>query len=655
MMPLERVPRKSHPMCSHLEEPALDGDPAENSDPNEDLRQYVRELTAAVKPAPRAAFFHCPTFSFDAFKIDVLRNRGYYAYPPRGLQCLTTVVEEMGIETHLVDLNFLMLERLKKGNFKKTPDLYELLSEILDDFLARHPGIGVFGVSTGVIVSDLFAKQRHPFLEVLRHLLSETRGIVLAGGPVATLESGRILQEGLAHFVFKGEAEDRIRYLLGLVFEKQKLVPYSGICFRSGRQVLESTGSSMMVDFKQSIIPTYRQIAVERYSTVGCLSPFSRMAGVDKPYASLQLIRGCRMHCTFCGLIQYRGSNKVLQYPTDILFDELRYLVQRRGVRHFEWLDEDLLAVRPAIVEFMNRVIRENIQVTWAANIGVIAVCLTDDILDLMARSGCIGFRIGIESGNDEILKRIRKPATKPRLRDVGLKLRRYPEFFVCGCYIIGFKNETYRQMFDTLLFALEMNLSWAQFAIYQDIGDSDETATAQVDQQARPGTGEKHAAQDFIPSPQKVVGSTVVGTASHARLSPQELFQMPLDAPHDTSLKDQYWFAYNLIVNYLSNKNLRPGGRVDQFLGWVGALEITYPHHPVIALFLCLANLIKGEAKAAEIYREKARALLDTSDDWRNKFELFSLDRLLDIRESDRDTIPGELDRIVQSYRLPS
>ena len=126
-----------------------------------------------------------------------------------------------------------------------------MLIEILDEYLEHNPDVNVFGVSTGVIVPNIFLVERHPFLEVLKHLMEKERGLVLAGGPCATIEARNLARGKWAHVVFKGEAEDRLRYFLGLLFGEDVTPSMSGICFLDGDPYVESIVSTAMVDFRE--------------------------------------------------------------------------------------------------------------------------------------------------------------------------------------------------------------------------------------------------------------------------------------------------------------------------------------------------------------------------------------------------------------------
>ncbi len=517
-----------------------------------------------IKPhrTGRMVLVHPPVFSFESFDREVLLKRGYYCYPPRSLQCLHTATKDL-IDSDILDLNFLMLKRLRE----KDRPLYSLLIELMEEYLETHPQTRIFGVSTGVIVPTFFDPERHPFLELLSHLMKR-EGVVIAGGAAATVEARNLIEGNWAHLVLKGEAELRMRYLLN-----PEEAAMSGICYFDG-EYKESSGSSEMVNFQQSLIPSYQKLPIEEYSRVGCLSPFSKM--VDAPYCPIQLIRGCRMKCSFCGLSQYRGSNEVKTYCEETLLDEIRYLYHERGIRHFSWLDEDLLAGKAEVKNILRQIIDDGIQLTWSAPTGLITVYVDEELLELAAKSGCVGFRLGIESGNPDILRQIKKPGKIAGFLRASELLEKYPQLFTCGLYMLGFEGETYHQMMDTLNFSIKMNLSWSHWSVYQDIKETNLRKPS------------RKAYNDWLPSPEKKHGASS-SHGGNTQLTGKDLYRLPKDLVPDAATRQELWFGFNLISNYLLNKNLRPGGRTRDLNRWLRGLEMSYPKHPIISILLAV------------------------------------------------------------------
>ena len=101
---------------------------------------------------------------------------------------------------------------------------------------------------------------------------------------------------------------------------------------------------------------------------------------------------------------------------------------------------------------------------------GVIAAALDEEIVAAMAESGCIGLFIGMESGNKEILRSIKKPGTVKNFLNAASILKKFPQIDARGFLIIGFPGETFAQVTDTFEVAKEMALDWWNIQILQPL-----------------------------------------------------------------------------------------------------------------------------------------------------------------------------------------
>ncbi len=175
---------------------------------NEALQAYAASLRQRFGPGKRLLLVQAPQFLFETINPEVIRNRGYYAYPPTGLQRLAESLSGRDIEVKILDLNLHVLRRIaEQGRFDPETWL-DVLDEQLDEFRPN-----MVGVTCLTVYTDLFATN-HPLTAILRHLMSRGEQMVIIGGPTATNEMDRYLQEGLCHFAVEGEGEDRLNYLL---------------------------------------------------------------------------------------------------------------------------------------------------------------------------------------------------------------------------------------------------------------------------------------------------------------------------------------------------------------------------------------------------------------------------------------------------------
>src|SRR6185369_16404686 len=79
-----------------------------------------------------------------------------------------------------------------------------------------------------------------------------------------------------------------------------------------------------------------------------------------------------------------------------------------------------------------------------------------------------------LESGNDEILKRVRKPASvKSYLKFADMAVH-FPHMFVAVNIILGIPEENVGQMLDSLWVTLRGRLDWTSYFLYQPIKKTD-------------------------------------------------------------------------------------------------------------------------------------------------------------------------------------
>ena len=153
-------------------------------------------------------FIQTLQLQLSAFNRNVARNKGYYAYPPTGLQWLVKSLEETELEVSLLDLNYEFLKRIISDDTFSSNDWLSLVDEWLDKIQPSVVGVSCIGVSTNLLDDN------HPLTGVLRHVKNKNSCIVIAGGPTATNEYKDCLNPDLCHFIVAHEGENKTNYLL---------------------------------------------------------------------------------------------------------------------------------------------------------------------------------------------------------------------------------------------------------------------------------------------------------------------------------------------------------------------------------------------------------------------------------------------------------
>ena len=217
-------------------------------------------------------------------------------------------------------------------------------------------------------------------------------------------------------------------------------------------------------------------------------------------------------------------------------------MVHERGIRHFELLDDDFLgssAQRDGVVQVLSclKGLREKHgNITWSAGNGLIAASMDAELMRLIHDSGCVGYRIGIESGNAAMLKRLRKPASLKSIRQFVELSRPYDSVFVSANYILGlFGDETFGEMLDTFRLSCELDLDWSNYSTYQFTSKK----TTQVENLKDDGA----AATEFLPI--KDAKQRIVSVADGLRLG-MDIFNLDAQSVPSREQVKEIWFVFN-------------------------------------------------------------------------------------------------------------
>ena len=544
----------------------------------------------------------------------VARNQGYYAFPPVGLLYIAAVAKKInpGIKTHLVDLNYEILRQAHEENFSYRI-WEELLEKKINECEAPHLGI-----------TYMFGATKPVFLAIAKWLRKRFPNIpILAGGVQATYDYREILENSYADIVFRREGEKQYEsFLTSCANPSQVEVPW-GASFQVGGKVYELGESAGEPAVDWDVRPFYSLIDIKDYSKYGSLAAFSRFNGEDKPFATVLSNRGCRARCTFCTVRNFNGFG-VRGRTVQSVIDEIKFLVREKGVQQIDWLDDDLLWDPERAVALFKGLSEQVPELEWICNNGLIAAAITEEIMFWMVRSGLKAFKIGIESGNDEMLTQIKKPTTKPKLRAKRELFKQYPEVFVSANFIVGFPREIFSQMLDTFNFANELEWDWSSFYIcqplkgtemfsaFKELGD-ERTEVESYDKTLNPG---RAAARGEF-------GYSFKAGAEPIRTG-KEIFNLPPGIVPSQDQVKEIWFTFNLVTNFINNINFTPRGSAKKIVKWLESIAHAYPYDASMVAGLARGYRLLGDTEQFERQQKKFISILADSAYWRRRTEEF-------------------------------
>ena len=186
--------------------------------------------------------------------------------------------------------------------------------------------------------------------------------------------------------------------------------------------------------------------------------PSSLLESKRLPAAGIMTSRGCPYHCTFCDHRVF--GSKLRHFSAEYTLSLIRHLVQNYGIKDLMILDDNFLINKKKLFEVCDGLIGEKLDLTWYCIAHVQSI--SPDRMAKIKRAGCWFIEVGIESGNDEILKQIKKNTNKAEIRK-AVRMIKEAGIKVKGNFIFGFPGETPETLEETIDFALELNLDYFQ------------------------------------------------------------------------------------------------------------------------------------------------------------------------------------------------
>ena len=528
-------------------------------------------------------------------------------YPPYGLGVLATHLLNNGHECRILNLNHELLKIVAESQepIDYDPTWQALLYDELHDY---EPDL--------IGVTCLFSVTNKSLVNVCKSIREICETPIAIGGVHVTHDVDAIMKETGADYAFLNESE---KAFIDFV-NTGKLT-----------QVVTQEDKHLEKNMPDNldVIPAFDLMDVENHSKYGTLGSWYGFTYQRTCIATALSNRGCRAHCSFCNVRSFNGVG-VRQRSVSSVLDELEILKQR-GIGHFIWLDDDLLMREERAIELFNGMVKRNLQMTWDATNGVIAASLKDDVVCAAAESGCIGLALGIESGNAEILRSIKKPGTPRIFRRAAETLKNYPQINVRALLIIGFPNETLGQIYDTINLCEDMNLDWHNIAILQPWKNTP-IYDAMVDQgllgeegklkgdvspyQLGPYSRQRAVEQGKIQQShygEKLGGDGMVDFSDLSRV------------PQQSEL-DDIWFYLNVRLNFERLLHETRQVKLEQQLTWLAYVSTkTAPDNALILYFYAYLQWRVNGKIDPELVESLAKRI-DDSPYWRGKFAMFGM-----------------------------
>lgn len=271
-------------------------------------------------------------------------------------------------------------------------------------------------------------------------------------GPFVTALHESEIKRGSAEFILRQEWDYSVGKLLDALHNGSPLQQVKGLTWvDENGEVQVNQPVEPITDLDSLPIPAYDMLD---------LSKFYESVFIEFPAATMITSRGCPFHCIYCSYPQTIYGHQFRAMSPKRVVDEIEYLVTKLGVREIR-IDDDTFDIdEKRVVEICKEIIERNIKFTYSVQCR--AGLMTEQKAHWLKKSGCRMVLFGVESGNDEVLKLIRKSTTKDDIRR-GVAIARKYGLDVLNCIMLGFYWDTKETVEETLDFAFELNAEFTQ------------------------------------------------------------------------------------------------------------------------------------------------------------------------------------------------
>ena len=167
--------------------------------------------------------------------------------------------------------------------------------------------------------------------------------------------------------------------------------------------------------------------------------------------------RGCCYECAFCDRALF--GERVRFRSIQNIVDEINHIIEKYGVRHFEFFDDMFTISKKRLQEFFNKT--KHLDIVYRCN-GRTDI-LDPEIYALLHDSGCRMICYGIESGSQKILDAMKKGTTvENNMRAIAMAQEAH--ITVAGYFLLGFPGETKETIQETISFIKKSDIDQAQF-----------------------------------------------------------------------------------------------------------------------------------------------------------------------------------------------
>jgi len=183
-----------------------------------------------------------------------------------------------------------------------------------------------------------------------------------------------------------------------------------------------------------------------------------------RPALQVQSSRGCKYKCSFCLNSQQEGRPRQYRVASaQQICAEIEEAMQKYYIREVYFDDDNFTQDMQHVDSIFQSMQERKRRIKWSGMASFSS--LTEEIVQRLASYGCIGLKLGIESGSNPVLRSITKSVDLKSVASIIARCRK------CGIkthltFSIGFLDETLDDIKKTICYAQSLDADSIQVSI---------------------------------------------------------------------------------------------------------------------------------------------------------------------------------------------
>lgn len=292
------------------------------------------------------------------------------------------------------------------------------LAQSADEVVRRKPSVVVIRTACASLPRDL---------ELAQNLRKRCGAQIIIYGPQLAAESERAKAREAVDAVVAGDA------------------PAAFLDIARGKTPKEASG--VWGDNLDAVpIPRWDLVDYKRYT-----------------YVTSQTSWGCPLGCGYCSYPVTQGARWKTRSIGSVV-REFSALRDRYRLRYVQLRDPEFTFNRRRTVDLCTALIEAGVPITWGCDTRLDT--LDEELIELMAKAGCLRVTFGVESLNPQALRLMNRPVFSPEVIKAKAACLKKNRMLAYALYIIGLPGETRKSTRELIDFALELGTEAASFSM---------------------------------------------------------------------------------------------------------------------------------------------------------------------------------------------